>query len=291
MRIAILQHATAPDFWRSRYLLRPIAEVWAERGIQTTAVYGADDAKVDADLCIVHVDLTAVPDEYLALAQRCGVVLNGRVRDTSKSAIGEALRVSPGDGWQGPVIVKTDLNFGGQMEEWVEACERGPAARLALRLRRRIPARLGGPLDPHAYPTYRSAEEVPARVWSDPRLVVHRFLPERRDDLFCLRCWIFFGDQELNVIAFSEHPIVKASSTVRRENLGPPPAELRSVREQLGFDYGKFDYGIVDGEVVLYDVNPAPTVSRHMAQAERRRIGALLAEGLRAFVPGGGLGR
>jgi hypothetical protein len=27
------------------------------------------------------------------------------------------------------------------------------------------------------------------------------------------------------------------------------------IRRELGFDYGKFDYGIVDGRVVLYDVN------------------------------------
>ncbi|HET6639867.1 MAG TPA: hypothetical protein VFH82_13915 [Gemmatimonadota bacterium] len=41
----------------------------------------------------------------------------------------------------------------------------------------------------------------------------------------------------------------------------PVPDEIRAIRAGLGFDYGKFDYGIVDEEVVLYDVNPTPGAS------------------------------
>ena len=32
-------------------------------------------------------------------------------------------------------------------------------------------------------------------------------------------------------------------------------ADLRTMRAPLGFDYGRFDYRIVEGKVVLYDVN------------------------------------
>jgi hypothetical protein len=53
------------------------------------------------------------------------------------------------------------------------------------------------------------------------------------------------------------------------------------MRARLGFDYGKFDYGIVDGQVVLYDVNRTPAASsdpRH-----HRRTLAALPEGLYDF--------
>lgn len=36
------------------------------------------------------------------------------------------------------------------------------------------------------------------------------------------------------------------------------PCPARRIRGELGFDYGKFDYGVVDGEVALYDVNRTP---------------------------------
>jgi hypothetical protein len=270
--------------------VRAVSEAWREQGIETTSVRGPDDPKAEADVLLLHVDLTVVPEEYLAQVGRYEIALNGRVRDVSKRAIAPELAVTPGDRWAGPVIVKTDRNCGGQMEDWAVASAGGRVARLARHLRRLVPARLGGPLDPLSYPIYPSAEHVPGWVWQDPRLVVQRFLPERRDGLTCLRCWIFLGDCELNLIAFSEGPIVKARTTRRRENLGPPPAELRAARERLGFDYGKFDYGIVGGELVLYDVNQAPTYAASMAAAERRRIGALLAAGLRSFAGQAGAG-
>ena len=60
------------------------------------------------------------------------------------------------------------------------------------------------------------------------------------------------------------------------------PRELRSIREEMGFDYGKFDYGIVDGEVVLYDVNrtpgAAPDAGLHADTVEA------LAPGIRDFL-------
>jgi hypothetical protein len=50
---------------------------------------------------------------------------------------------------------------------------------------------------------------------------------------------------------------VKASSGIAILT-DPVPDELRTLRQQLGFDYGKFDYGLVDGEVFLYDANSTP---------------------------------
>jgi hypothetical protein len=79
-----------------------------------------------------------------------------------------------------------------------------------------------------------------------------------RDGLYCLRQWLFFGDREVGSIAYSRHPVVKANRIIKRERISEFPDELRRRREALGFDYGKFDYVIADGEVVLYDANRTP---------------------------------
>lgn len=52
-------------------------------------------------------------------------------------------------------------------------------------------------------------------------------------------------------------PVVKLGRTLEPIS-DPVPPELREARRRLGFDYGKFDYGIVDGSMVLYDVNRTP---------------------------------
>jgi hypothetical protein len=166
--------------------------------------------------------------------------------------------VRRGDGYQGPVIVKTDENFGGVTERRVGG-RRGLLKRLLSS--RRLPWSWSARLDPYDYPIFESPRQVPLAVWFNSRLVVQKFLCERRDGHYCLRQWFFFGDREGNTISFSRHPIIKGYRVVRREHLAGVPDELRAMRQRLGFDYGRFDYGVVDGEVILYDANRTPTSS------------------------------
>ncbi len=61
--------------------------------------------------------------------------------------------------------------------------------------------------------------------------------------------------------------------------LASTPDAIRGLRRRLGIDYGKLDYVVHDGEVVLLDVNRTPAVSmlerfgmtqnavRHLARA------------------------
>jgi hypothetical protein len=122
---------------------------------------------------------------------------------------------------------------------------------------------------------------VPSGVWRNPHLVVERFAAERDGSEYCCRHWVFFGDQEVSRRSISPQPVVKVDGKLEYIS-EPVPEELRTIRAQLGFDYGKFDYGIVDGEVVLYDVNPTPgsaaDPSRHAQTV------ASLSQGLRAVV-------
>jgi len=266
--ILILVHAHG-SFDKPRYFMREIAEVWRERGHRISVTHGPPRRAVAADVAVLHVDLTVVPDDHLAFLRQYPVVINGRVKDISKRAISRNI-LSERDGYDGPVIVKTDRNYGGIME-----------AQLATRTKSR-----DGPAfvcEPKDYAVYRSARDVPAATWTNRDLIVEKFLAEQRDGCYCLRTWVFVGDRETNSISWARQPIVKSDAVIRREPIAEVPDELREMRLALGFDFGKFDYGIVDGHVVLYDANRTPAVGSFSREQFMPRI-RLLADGLDAFL-------
>jgi hypothetical protein len=255
-QIAILIHKH-DTFEKIAYFLNDIAETWREEGLLVTVLNGPGP-RVEADLAILHVDLTVVPPDYLEFVRRYPVVINGRVVDISKRRINTNL-VRRGDGYQGSVIVKTNQNCGGEME--ARLVRNGPLRhRITQRLRERLPWGWRSSLSTSDYRIFDSVNQVPRIVWFNPDLVVERFRPERRDDYYCLRTWFFLGDQETNSISYSKQPIVKSNNVHHREVVNEVPDELRKIREDLGFDYGKFDYAIVDDRVVLYDANHTPTL-------------------------------
>jgi hypothetical protein len=82
----------------------------------------------------------------------------------------------------------------------------------------------------------------------------------------------------VNTAFRSADPIARGHS-VREPRELPMPAELLALRHELGLDYGRIDYGVVDGRVVIWDVNKTPSVrtrsERSFMMAKR------LAEGVR----------
>jgi hypothetical protein len=108
-----------------------------------------------------------------------------------------------------------------------------------------------------AYQIYPSIDAVPQNIWADPSYVVERFLPERDDRGYWLRCWVFLGDVERCNRYCCPEPIVKGTNIIAREPVRVPD-ELRIERERLGFDYGKFDFVVHHGQVVLLDANRTP---------------------------------
>lgn len=277
--IAILVHKNG-SLDNPQYVLGGLVEVWREHGWQISVLRGPGTA-VEADLAILHVDMTTIPDNYLACLKHFPKVLNGLVTDISKRRISEHL-VRLGDRYHGPVIVKTNRNCGGGMEADVLP-ETTPLHRYKLALRGKLPWVVRGCLRTSDYKVFSSARNVPPIVWLNPRLVVERFLPEMRDGFYCLRTWVFLGDRETNSLSYSKHPVVKSENVIRREVVDHVPEQLREVRRRMGFDFGKFDYAIVDGRVVLYDTNRTPTlgaVSREQYLPRAR----YLAEGLKAYL-------
>jgi len=238
MRIAILMHQNARKLPLSRYAITHLARFWINDGNKVFVVFGDRDL-VPADIAILHVDLSIVPDSYLELATHYPVVLNGKVRDIRKSTISKNLLVRDAI-YSGKVIVKSDLNFAGMPERVVLTTPSSPPT---------VDFKL-----PQDYRVYDSLAQVPERYFDDPRVVVEKFLPEMEDDWYCVRNYLFLGDQTTCYRAVSRNPVVSGNCWERVEIVEPHP-ELLEWRQQLNFDYGKFDYVVHNGRPVLLDTN------------------------------------
>ena len=86
----------------------PIGPTWGTRVI----VHEGTAKSPRADLALLHVDRTVVPDEYIEALGRYPVVINGATRDIGKRVISANL-VGPYDDYRGPAIVKTNANASG----------------------------------------------------------------------------------------------------------------------------------------------------------------------------------
>lgn len=240
-RIVILVHAF-DAFEETAYFVREFAKLWRDQGIEVVVLRSPAE-RADADLAILHVDLTQVPAEYLAMARRYPRCVNGRVADISKRFISIAT-LARGERYRGPVIVKSNCNSQGAKE-----------SELARRKGRATP--------PTEYLVYDSVDEMPEAIWTNRELTVERFCAERRDGLYAMRTWMFFGSRETGSIVYSPEPVIKSGTVVRREPLADFPRELRQLREAYAFDFGTFNYTICEGEVVLFDANRTPTLGQN----------------------------
>lgn len=282
-RIAILVHQY-DDCEHVGYFVKALAERWGAAGIETLWVHGPR-AFVPADVALLHLDVTRVPRAYRRLARRYPRVINGRMLDISKRRIStQTLR--PWDHYDAPVMVKSNRNFGGRPESVIaERWARGAVWRRAIvAARRQLPPTWRGEVDPTSYPVFPSLAAIPWRWRWNPHLALDRYRPEREGALYVLRQWVFFGEQEASSIAYATSPTVKAETIVRRESGGAPPPALRALRRRLGIDYGKVDWALVDGEVVVYDVNRTPTAAGRVLP-HHQDIAEQLAQGLREFLP------
>lgn len=254
MDIAIITHAqdllfvpTAGRSLASEYMLGAIARALADDLGHRVRVYqGIPPRLAPADLAVMHVDLTRVPPEYVAFGATFPQCLNLRVADISKRSMSGAL-LGAAEPWDGPVITKSNRNFGGLPEQ---------------RLHRLAAAHSGSATSPEprvvsSYSIYGSRTAVPAEVRADPDMVVEKFLPERDGAAYVTRFWGFCGDAERSYRVWSDDPIVKSTNA---KGMAPceVPEALRARRLQLGIDYGKIDYVMHEGAPVVIDVNKTP---------------------------------
>jgi len=293
--VAVLFHETTPPRRYASYRIWHCARLWKQWGIDVQFVR-YPHARIEADLVIPHIDLSVRPEAYRQLLNSTSMVVNRNVTDIRKRSFSRNL-VSLDDDYDGPVIVKTDANHGGKPEKNV-------LRRLPLRtrisstwqqaaylLRRLASTRslsllaYARALPPHGYPVYPSKHEVPPGAFSNPDLVVERFMPEKEGSLYYVRVYEFMGSEGFAIRVGSEHPVVKGVKSKHPEFI-PVDQSIVAARHALGLDYGKLDYVIHEGKAVLLDVNPTPTFGRGFPQKIREQMWYQLARGIEQWFPG-----
>jgi hypothetical protein len=292
--IAILFHHTRRENEISKYRITYCARFWKEAGLRVRIARGLK-GRLEADLVIPQIDLSVLPEEYRLLLDRQKLVVNRRVADIRKRSFSPNL-LSENDHYEGPVIVKTDANCGGDPEhrallKSMPHMQILPHLSRFIRYTRRIIAArslarltFAERLRKADYTVFSSLREVPRAIFRNPALVIEKFLPEREGPYYFSRSYAFFGDQEIVVRARSMSPVVKAASGADLDIVPVDPA-IVAAREKMGFDYGKFDYVRHEGETILIDVNPTPTFGDAYSHSLRREIAGHLAKGISRWFP------
>ena len=274
--ILVLTHEF-DEFVQAEYLIKGCFAPWQTMGHRVRVSNGIP-AAADADVVVLHTDLSVVPQDYLDFAARFPAGVNRKAVDIRKRLVSRFL-VRPEDDWTGPVIAKSDFNSGGLLERhhnWMAFLRNKPPPSPSSQVFT-------------SYPIYASKSEVPDAIWSDPGLIVERFLPERDEKGYWVRFWIFLGDAERCNRICGPDPIVKGANMIALEPTTVPEV-LRAERERLGFDFGKFDFVVHEGEVVLLDANRTPTGAAAISTYQSEQA-IKLALGINSFLGHANAGR
>jgi hypothetical protein len=260
-RIAILLSEDDRYPRRQGYFIWAMCRIWEQDGMEIKVLKGIKEM-VEADLLIPHIDLTTISPDYTTFFDRFPRVVNRQLLDISKRRISRNL-VTSSDAYAGQVIVKTNLNCGGipeaRLNGTMPKAQKKSWWKIFARKETAEPtdwAKLES-IAAADYKVFPSLNDVPAAAFENPALVVEKFLPEMSDGLYRLRIYQFFGDRGYCALLGSREPIVKMKSIVTREEI-PVPDEIIALRHELGLDYGKMDFVIRDGQVVLFDINRTP---------------------------------
>ena len=273
-----IQIVTLPtEGMKGSYMVNLLCDIWRREG-HDIAVGSVD--RLEADIGILHIDRTWVQEGSLPENLHSRPLLNSKALDISKRHVSELI-IDREDEYAGPVIIKTDANHFGLRDK--EGGRLSTLLRLQhQRLARRISWQMARQLVPGEYPILEYKEQVPNWVWKREELIVEKFTPEIEGDLYVLRLWLFFGDREYGVKMWSKKPVVKRADIVRYEYIDDVPDEIRGMRATLGFDFGKFDYVMVDGKPILIDANKTPWITPSSNSPTPNMLN--LAEGLHSYI-------
>jgi len=284
-RIVIIIHEEQ-EFDRGFYLHRIAFNDWAHHDIETVVHRGTRNLP-DADLAILHVDLTELPEAYTALAANYPRMLNAGSGSIAKRAVSTNL-VSAEDDYDGPVVVKTDANHLGhpELNLYRQRVKRSwnPIDHIVWRYRRSVQWRERRlPNDEYLFLDRKHA--VPDWVWTDKRFVVEAFRPQFDGTYYHLNYWFFLGTRNVVFRVSGTQPHVTAYD----QSLASPftdrvPGDLERRREELGLDFGKLDFLISDGEVVLIDASRTPSAGQNIDLERRVETCRLLAPGILDFL-------
>lgn len=257
-RVAIIFHEKE-RYLTQHYAIKYLADIWQEKGINTVFVFGTKRF-VPADLAILHVDLSVVPEEYIEFAQDYPLVLNGKVKDIRKSTFSDHI-IHPGDDYKGKIIVKSNLNFAGEPERRVHPVYKTKLFREFMKRMARsgLYTFIEKPwfYSPADYLIIDNPNLVPESWFRRNDIVIEKYLPEIDEGCYCIRNYNFLGDRHTCVRRKGLDPIVYSNSAISIEPADVHP-EIVGIRRKLHFDYGKFDYVMNGGVPVLLDINKTP---------------------------------
>lgn len=277
LRIAILFHEKDRHRDLRRYDIMHVAVYWEAAGHEVIRVFGTQNY-IPADIAILHIDLSLVPQRFIDFANLYPLCLNKQAIDIRKSRISSQL-LGRNDDYIGQVIVKSDDNTGGIPERvngsvWTRASAQ--LNQFRQRLQHRIVIR-----EPADYRIYDCLADVPDEIFSRPDLIVEKFLPERDGEFYCTRAYLFLGTGENCQMTVSRNPVVSVGNCERLVECDIHP-DVREWRRQLGFDYGKFDYVIHDGNAVMLDANKTTGSGDLIGNPMIERFRKMRADGLLA---------
>lgn len=250
MRLLVLHHDRANLGRQSTHYIFALGRLLQRQGVEVVHHSGLVNLP-GADVVLLHVDLSVVPDRFVRAVRDHPRVWNRNCLDIRKRCLPDRnLVVAKGADHRGPVIVKTDLNCGGGPErdffrrlKWTWDLRE---LRLGFRASR-------GP-EGKTYPIYQDMASVPEHVWKDASRVVEKFVPEREGDAYVARWAYFFGDNETAFRSTSRDPVVRWQEG-QSETLLPVPVAISDYRRRIGLDYGKIDYVEHEGRQCVLDVN------------------------------------
>ena len=249
---------------------------WKEDGHRVVNVFGTRKF-VAADLVILHVNLSVVPQEFVDFSARYPMVINGGVTDIRKSAFSRNV-IKRDDEYTGKVIVKSDLNYFG-LPEWRSR----PVGRRILQS-----LGLGGKKwKPVEYQIYDRVADVPTEAFDDPHLVVEKFIPEVGDGLYSIRTHVFFGNNVTSYRLRSKSQVIKFRNVVDFYQVDTNP-DVVDIARQMDVDFGKIDYVVHDGQPFVLDINKTPSSSGRAVRSSARIVAnqRFRAEGLYAYFDG-----
>jgi hypothetical protein len=274
-RIAIIFHENNRRRTYRDYMITDYSKYWRHEGFNVFFLFGTNEY-VPADLAIMNVDLSVVPESYIEFGKRYPITLNGDISDIRKSSFSKLL-VKKDDLYSGQVIVKTDLNCHGLPEKRNQS------------LTHKLAAKAHALLSGHSYKkrqdykVYEKLEDVPDQSWENPALVVEKFIPEKEDELYCIRTCVFFGDRLTSHRLRSHSPLVKFDNCIDFHSIDPH-SDVLAYRKLLGFDFGKFDYVVHDNKATVFDINKTPgTGHSHNADPLVEAMRKHKAEGIYSF--------
>jgi hypothetical protein len=259
-KVAVLFRKDEKESNIKNYAIHGMMKYWAEHNILLEPIFGPSTKRPFVDLMFVHVNLSVVPSSYLDYASQFPIVLNGKISDIRKSVVCDHLinASNSSSQYQGPVIIKSDLNAAGLPEAKADH-------KIVRRLKKayqwiKPPAlKINKQQD---YQIFSSLRNVPDACFLDKKIVIQKFFPEVEDGFYHVRSYSFLGGRHSCMRISSADPVIHLGNGKKIEVVEPHP-EIIAIRQKLNMDYGKLDYVLHNGIPILFDVNKTLGASRN----------------------------